>query len=287
MKTLKVATKGGKIIGEEYKLNITKPLAILEQQHNKYLANLPVWDRYIVWTYTLGSQPINRRLVGAPVSQKVSRQWAFSFFSNFIYGEQNISPLFQKLNRFFVDPNLFNQIDNDKKDKVAELVLTLYTENLQSIILESPKTVGDITVYKASTPYDIKLLENNFPFKLEQSPFNSTTYDPWFDFNAFLGSNSDTCCLWQITIPKGSHVLAITPSYQAYLIEREILLPYDSTFTVIGTKDVLMSYYEDREAPIRAQNGTPYIGELYRHDNWENRTILERPIRMLLATFMN
>lgn len=279
--------KGGKILGKEYELKITPELATLERQHNKYLANLPIWYQYIVWVYTLGSQPVNRRLVprSGPVDKRMSQKWTYELFKNFIYGLKNIGKSFKKYYQFFKDPELYKNLQSNEKDIISEQTLVLYTSNLQSVILNSPRTIGDIKVYKASTPYDTKLLENNFPFTLIQTPFNSTTYDPWFDFNAFLGSNTDPCCLWEITIPKGVHVLAITHPFQAYLTEREVLLPYGSEFTVIGTKMVEMSFYVNRDAPIREQGEIPRIGELYRHDNWENRTVLTRPIRMLIAEY--
>lgn len=275
--------KGGKILGKE--LNFTKALSTLENQHNRYLANLPFWDQYIVWTYTLGSQPVNRRLVGAPVDPKFSQKWTFEFFNNFTkYNTRAISPLFKKWDRFFKNPKLYWKLTDIERNSISEEVLKMYTMNLQSIILHSPPTTGNITVYKASTPYDNRLLENNFPISLPQPPFNSTSYDPLFDFNAFLGSNTDTCCLWELTIPKGSHVLAIAHPFQAYLTEREILLPYGSTFEVTSVQDVDMSYFRNKEAPIRVQNSPYSIGEVFRHDNWENRPIDLRRMRMLIGT---
>jgi hypothetical protein len=272
---------GGKIIGK--KLDFTKPLATLERQHNKYLANLPIWDQYIVWTYTLGSQPVNRRLVGAPVEPKFSHKWAYEFFNNFKYGARNVSPIFNRWSQFFQNPKSYLSLPDDDKNEIDEQLLSLYTYNLQSIILRAPPTTGEIIVYKASTPYDTRLLESNFPVILHQPPFNSTSFDPWFDYNAFLGSNTDTCCLWEITIPKGSHVLAIAHPFQAYLTEREILLPYDSIFEVISATEVDMSYYTDREAPTRTQNPPYLIGEVFRHDSWEQRPIDQRRMRMLIA----
>ena len=275
----RISSQGGKILGK--KLNFTKFLSTLERQHNKYLANLPMWDQYIVWTYTLGSQPVNRRLLGAPVDPKFSQRWTFELFNN--PDVKYLSPLFEEWVEFFKDPKLYLSLSDDEKNNIAEQVLERYTLNLQSIIMHSPPTTGDIIVYKASTPYDNRLLENNFPVSLPQPPFNSTTYDPWFDFNAFLGSNQDTCCLWELTIPKGSRVLAIAHPFQAYLTEREILLPYGSVFEVTDATEVDMSYFTNREAPIRTQNPPFNIGEVYRHDNWEQRPIDQRRMRMLIA----
>jgi signal peptidase I len=276
---------GGKIIGTE--LRITKALATLEREHNKYLANQPLWNQYVVWTYTLGSQPVNRRLVGFPVLPIFSQRWSYEFFNNFTYGLNEVGEMFKKYINLFANPNLYLKLTNQQKDEIAEDLLDLYSKNLQSIILNSPPTRGDIVVYKASTPYDEKLIKDNFPFTLEQTPFNSTSYDPWFDFGAFLGSNKDVCCLWEILIPKGSQVLAIAPSFQAYLIEREILLPYGSVFNVIGATNVGLSYWCTRETPTRVQNPPYYIGEVYRQDIWEQRELLERNVRLLIAIFSN
>ena len=281
----KCVNKGGKIIGKEFELKITKALATLELQHNKYLANLPIWYSYLVWTYTLGSQPVNRRLVGVPVSPKSSQDWTYQLFNNFMYGVENVGKTFKKYTKYFKDANLYKNLPDKQKEVISQDTLNLYTIDLQGVILGSPPTIGDIITYKASTPYDAKLVENNFPFTLKQTPFNSTTYDPWFDFNSFLGSNQDVCCLWQIHIPKGSHILAISHPFQAYLTEREVLLPVDSEFKVVGYRNVEMSYYENRDPPIRTQGDRPFIGELYRHDNWENRVIRQRNIRLLEAFY--
>jgi hypothetical protein len=65
-------------------------LATLEREHNKYLDNQPIWNQYIVCTYTLGSQPVNRRLVGLPVDSKFAHKWTFELFNNFTYGIQHV-----------------------------------------------------------------------------------------------------------------------------------------------------------------------------------------------------
>jgi hypothetical protein len=278
--------RGGKIIGT--KLIISRALAKLELQHTKYLSNLSIWDQYIVFVYTLGSQPVNRRLVGVPVTPKLANRWTFELFKNYQYGIKNIGRPFKKMAEYFINPNKFIYLSESLKNEITEEALELYTQNLQRIIMQAPVTSGNITVYKASTPYDEKLLQNSgFPFLLPQPPFNSTSFDPNFDFNAFLGSNSDTCCLWKITIPKGSHVLAIAHPFQAYLTEREVLLPIGSIFEVTGFKNVQLSYWNKREAPIKVQHSPYYIGEIYQHDNWESRSQSVRSVRMLNAIFHN
>lgn len=276
--------RGGKI--EDEKLDITRQLGRLELDSNKYLANLPIWDQYVVWTYTLGSQAVNRKLVGFPLKPSLENEWTLRLFTYFIYGIYNLGPSFMRLKQYFINPLLYSSLSVEEQNKISQIAINLYTINLQNIILGCPPTTGDIVVYKASTPYDIQLTEDNFPYTLQQTPFNSTTYDPWFDFNAFLGSNNDVCCLWEITIPKGSNVLAIAHPFQAYLTEREILLPFGCKFVVKGFKQSMMSYYLKREAPIRTQGKIPIIGELYRHDNWENRAQATKNMRVLIADFV-
>jgi len=275
--------RGGKIL--HTKLAITKPLATLEREHNKYIANLSIWDQYIVWTYTLGSQAVNRRLVGLPFDRRLSQKWAYELFSNFSYGLNEISTAFAEWRPLFENPSEYNRLPSSDKSRIADLLLDTYSKNLQTIILNAPVTKGNIVVYKASTPYDERLTGDQFPFTLPQAPFNSTTYDPWFDFNAFLGSSAATCCLWEISIPAGSHVLAIAHPYQAYLTEREILLPMGCSFNVLGYRYVTMSYYLTREEPIRTQQPPFEIGEVYRHDHWVRNDTNVRRIRMLIADY--
>lgn len=277
--------RGGKIIGKE--LKITPGLATLEREHNKYLANQPIWNQYVVWMYTLGSQPVNRRLTGIPTNEVMSQKWTFELFNNFKYGLDKIGYNFKKWIQYFKNPKLYVRLNATQKNIISNQTLNEYSKNLQSIILKAPITKSDIVVYKSSTPYDERLLQNNYPYEIKQSPFNSTTYDPWFDFNSFLGSSQDICCLWEIMIPRGSHVLAIAHPFQAYLTEREILLPYNSSFEVLGSQQVLMSYWGTREAPEKVQSSPYYIGEVYRHDNWDQKQLLQRNMKMLLAIFKN
>jgi hypothetical protein len=281
--------RAGKIEGTT--LQITPALATLERDQNKYLANLPIWGQFVVFTYTLGSQAVNRRLTGLPLigpdtsrgrpgplagGENLGQKWTFELFQNFTYGLDNLGGYFKQWTRFFKNPSLYLKLDNQQREEIAEKALDLYSRDLQSIILKAPVTTEDIIVYKASTPYDERLLSNTFPFTIPQKPFNSTTYDPWFDFNAFLGSNKDSCCLWEILIPQGSHVLAITHPFQAYLTEREIILPIGSSFEVINAGEVVMSYWAQREAPIKTQKKPPYrIGELYRHDHMINGILVK------------
>jgi hypothetical protein len=272
---------------EEITPNISPFLAFLELQDNKYIANLPLWDQYVIWTYTLGSQAVNRRLAGIPFSKDLSQKWAYDLFFNWRRYNAPIGYLFSSYRRLFVAPSAYMSLGDELRTSIADELLDKYSINLQHIIMGAPVTQGDITVYKASTPYDPRLEGNSFPFTLLQKPFNSTTYSPQFDFNAFLASNQATCCLWNILIPKGSHVMAITHPYQAYLTEREIILPIGCKLVVTGARQTDLSYHPIREAPERLQSNPPVIGEVFTHNPWEEREVRRRPVRLLLANYVN
>ena len=125
----------------------------------------------------------------------------------------------------FEDPEKLYTIDNPIL--ICKMIGSLYADDLQRIILNSPPTQGEIYLYKASNPYHELRVGNN----VLQKSFNSSSYSPFIDFSAFL-PNNPLCCMHKITVPEGSHVLFIPDSISAYPDEDEVIIPRESTVSV-------------------------------------------------------
>ena len=255
--------------GGKTKLLITPALSDLIQSHNKYQANLSVWEKYIIFRYTLGSTSVNSKLVGLSEMTKLI-DWTLKFFQYYNYrhyGLNSIKAPFDQWTNYFINPNAYGSLPSNKKQYLANQVITEFTKALQAIILKAPVTPGNINVYKVSSYYP------DLPQKLvggdkivAQKPFNSTTYDPTLNFIPFLGTDK-SCCFFHIMIPKGSRVLAIDLSLHAYPHEREILLPFNSSFdiTQIGT-DILNYISPTDQKYLTVQQYPLVFGEVFRLD---------------------
>lgn len=254
-------------------LKLTEELSDLLRSHARYLSNLPIWDQYLVWRYTLGSGAITKKLVtGKPDENDVG--WTYYFFNSYNtdhYGSGNIGYPYQRYQRYFENPKSYLGLPKPKQDDIAKFIIRRYVEDLERIILNAPPTPGEITVFKASGPYpglpidtpSGKLFNNGL--NVYQKPFNSTTYDPEFNFYPFLGPNK--CCLHQIIIPACSRVLAITPPFHAYPHERELLLPFGSTFEITSIDKILVNMIPpENQTYIKIQKSPYVIGEVYRID---------------------
>jgi hypothetical protein len=260
--------------GGNLSLRMTPGLSSLLLEHNKYQLNLPFWDQYLIWRYTLGSGSITSKLVGQDLTER-SLRWTYEFFSHYnleLYGEGNIGYPFRKYLQFFRNHKSYLAQNIEIQTKVANEILIEYSRQLERIILASPPTEAPIVVFKVSRYYDdLPALENGLSednsmiTSVYQKPFNSTTYDPQFNFLPFLADK--TCCLHVITIPKCSRVLAISSVLHAYPHEREILLPFGTTFNVIKVESSYLNLIPlDAQKFIKIQNKPYVIGEVYRID---------------------
>jgi hypothetical protein len=132
------------------------------------------------------------------------------------------------------------------------------------IILDAPVTIDEITVYKISSAYP-ELPEHisyNKNVEVIQLPFNSSTYDPQFNFAPFL---SDSSNFFTINIPKGSHVLAISSALHAYPHELEVLFPYDSLFNIYDMGNEIIDYISTKDQNFIEVQDKPYLlGQVYR-----------------------
>lgn len=267
-------------------LQMTLALSDLLLQHMKYQANLPLWDQYLIWRYTLGSGAVTRHLVGVD-SAKNDIYWTYYFFKSYNvkdYGLGNIGYPYQRYNNFFQDPKAYFALSEEEQRAIYREILDQYPKDLERLILNSPPTKEEIVVYKVSRPYPGLPLDAS-DLEVYQKPFNSTTYDPEFNFLPFL--SDEPCCLYTIKIPACSRVLAISPTLHAYPHEREILLPFGSTFDITETIEVALNTVPlENQHFIEIQKYPLVIGEVYRIDPLSCAQVTTRQIKMFISNLI-
>lgn len=254
----------------------TPQVLALVAEHTKYLVNLPLWKQYVVWRYTMGSATLNNYLLGR-LNDANPQLWTLYFFSYYnykLYGEDNIGKRYKHLTSYFRNPEHYWKLDAGSQDEITQYILKNFAEELNSIILNAPETQEDITVFKSSTPYDDLPGANDAVYDrgvaVNQRIFNSTTYDSELNFRKFLGAK---CCLFELSIPKGSRVLAIAPTLHGYPHEHEILLPFSTkrdpcSFLISESKKITINLPLDTEGELVAVQEEPFvIGEAYRESN--------------------
>lgn len=258
--------------GSSTKLEIKRNLSALILEHSKYVLNLPLFDQFILWRYTLGSGTLSTFLIGLPI-QDTAKYWIFLFFKYYKYSVSKISTKYKKFLEYFKSPELYLKLNSKIQDKITKSILTLYSKDLQRIILNSPKVKNPIIVYKTSSEYPLlpkrteyKNISLKKPFIVEQALFNSTTYDPQFNFAPFTTESSD-CCMYEIHIEKGQVCLYIPSEIHAYPHEREIILPMKTSFKIIKVSSIELDFISTSDQQfIQVQNPISSIGEVFRVD---------------------
>ncbi len=232
---------------------INAALNKLINEHNNYISKLNYWKRYLIWRYTLGSASINKYLLNI-VSEQILDQrvyWSYIFFNLYdLKYSKDIPASYKKFFPYFNNPKLI--LKDSNRYEIAEELIKKYIVDFTKVINKAPKNKDEIIVYKAATPYpEIKQKISKEKYDIVQKPFNSTTYNPNFNFNLFLGPQND-CCLFELTLPKGTTMLAVSNNVHAYPFEYEIILKPQSVFQVYDTTTIQLNYY-DQETPTYQQ----------------------------------
>lgn len=267
--------------GSLNRLIFSKSLSDLSLLHTKYISDLPLFYQYVVWRYTIGSGQVNINLIfnGDIPDKQRARIWVYQFFKYFNYSTKYIpdsmKPIFPP--KFVKNPRLVIKVKN-MSDSDVNTIIKSYTEILQRLIYDAPVTPEDVIVYKASSDYPgLPQNKNDFPKLVPQLPFNSTSYDPQFNYGLFTGP-STAGHLFEILIPKGSHVLFINPAFHAYPFENEILLPHSVSFNIKKSIPVELDFVSKENTKLhQIQDLTDvHIGPVFRlgypdHSNIEKR----------------
>lgn len=250
--------------GSSSELKVRANLSNFLLEQSKYVFNLDLWDKFLIWRYTLGSGSLNGFLIGINDVKK-SVFWCYLTFKYYNYPVEMIRDGFERFKKYFRNPDEYLMLADDVKIMISGELIQLYIIALNNIIRNSPVVRNTIVVYKTSSEYPGLPDKNNFsPKEVIQLPFNSTTYDPQFNFAPFTSPESD-CCMYEIFIEKGSRVLYIPSEIHAYPHEREILLPPGVVFDIIEHGLIELDYISMIDSNFVQTQDNPYhIGEVYR-----------------------
>lgn len=218
----------------------------------KYIEKLPDFNRYCIWRYTIGSASINSYLILGKLSDN-STQWIYLFFKYYknTFGKAKVLPKgWNKWFKYFDNPQASKNLsDSDKRDIIIQYIFTL-----QNIIKNGPKPTGTFHVFKVASPYpQLPKPEDKLPVEVLQLPFNSTTINPYFNFAPFINP-ANTCCFFDIEVPKGANCLYIPQELHAYPFEREIILPTNCIFRIENIRTGILDYVDSTSVnPVMVQ----------------------------------
>jgi hypothetical protein len=265
---------------------LTPSLSETLLDHTSYVSNLSLWDKFIIWRYTLGSGAINFSLVGIAKDDQIVF-WVYQFFRSWRYPSKNIHKRFQQYLTFFENPKAF--LYRSDKLSFAKSIISIFISQLERIILSAPPNRSPFNVYKVSSKYpelpdESTLSVNSIVF---QNPFNSTTYNSNFNFAPFIAEDA-TCCLHKILIPKGSRMLLIPAEFHAYPHEMECLLPFGSSLKVESiTTNTFFYIPKEQQKFILTQNLDDLrIGQVYLVDPVSNNTTKQKSLKYYVSTLI-
>jgi hypothetical protein len=266
---------------------ITPAISETLLDHTSYVSNLSLWDKFLIWRYTLGSGAINFSLVGIAKDDQISF-WCYQFFKSWRYPPKYIHSRFRPYLRYFENPK--ELLYRSDKLSISKSIISKFIHQLERIILSAPRNHSPFYVYKVSSKYpelpeESTLSVNSIVF---QKPFNSTTYNPQFNFAPFIAEDA-TCCLHKILIPKGSRMLLIPSEFHAYPHEMECLLPFGSSFKVESiTNNIFFYIPKEQQRFILTQNLNDLrIGQVYLVDPVSDNTTKRKTLKYYISTFLS
>lgn len=248
----------------------------------RYVTNLELFNKYLIWRYTIGSASINSFLIFNKLSDN-SDYWVYLFFQfwnntceSMGIDVTNVTKPFQKFNRFFQNPNIFGKAKkSDTKSKVTLAVINTYINELHLLVKNCPVVKGEgFHVFKVASKYPglPETNENFEPTNVLQIPFNSTTIDPSFSFAPFISKTGESA-FFDIFVGSGSKgVLYIPRIFHAYSFEEECLLNPGVVFEIESYTDEVINYINPADVKMElVQEPKPkeiVMGEVYRISEW-------------------
>ena len=246
--------------------NYNDSLLKFMQSCDEYVARLAIFNKFIIWRYTIGSASVNYVLIFNKIGDNAPR-WTYLFFKyhNNTFGGKQIDQDFKDFKWYFINPEAFNNLSLNEQIRISSTIINKYIKRLQNIILGAPKTTGKFHVFKVAPSYPgLPSRGSSLPVDVLQLPFNSTTINPYFNFAPFIASNADGN-LFDITIPSGSVCLFIPQDYHAYNFELEIILPFGSKFHITNIRQSNFDYVDPKSVnTVTVQNVNKIIvGPVY------------------------
>lgn len=239
-------------------------------KHEKYQMNLTDWNKFIIWIYTVGSSAVNGYLFGQE-DLRVMKMWCTRFRQLLMETSSSMSYTLPKPWKRF---QRFLSGGADLTPEEVRRFIALYSENLSLVIAEAPPTTAEFTVYKSSSPYPGLEVGS-----VKQLAFNSSSYRVDMNYSIFLPPDG-LCCMHKIRVPKGSHVLVLSPLLSAYPDEAEVLLPPNVSFEVFSTSFMKVSFNKTAVKWKEAQKLPRTVGPLYLYDYKADCDAKEKQVKL-------
>jgi len=277
--------------GSTTKFEVTAAISNALLDHTKYMTNLSLWKQFLVWRYTLGSGALNASLVGIAKDDQLV-YWVYNFFVSWNYNISKINAFFKRYATFFKEPKIF--LTRPDRIDIARNVIKEFIVQLEEVILNAPTINKPFIVYKVSSKYpdlpDTLITNNGFSMHdvVYQKPFNSSTYNPQFNFAPFLAEDA-TCCIHKIFVAKGSKVLMIPSELHAYPVEQECLFPFGASFDVQRIIEQEFNYIPkelQKFIPVQDTNNL-VVGQVYMVDPLSDNKVKRKLMRYYDSIFVN
>ncbi len=271
--------------GSETRFMVTSAIskALLEQ--TRYVSNLKLWEQYLIWRYTLGSGALNASLIGIAKEEQIT-YWVYNFFGAWNYTKESIDKSFKEYTKYFENAKVY--LLDKNREKIGKTIVQKVIRQLQKIIMEAPTIKTEFYVYKVSSKYPELPEEMSAMNIVNQKPFNSTTYNPQFNFAPFIAEEA-TCCLHRIKIKRGSEVLMIPAEYHAYPHEMECLLPFGAKFHVEQIGEAEFNYIpKEQQKFIEVQTKDNLkIGQVYMVDPVSDNKVKNKRLKYYVSELIN
>lgn len=248
-------------------MELSRELHETRLSHERYQMSLSDWDRFVIWSYTLGSSTVNSYLMGTLEKGDLS-----IWFERMMVTYSQVTR-----GKGYKLPFKFQPFFKGSKNQLA--FIKLYAKHLQKIILNAPPTKGTVKLYKASSPYPNLKIGNVY-----QQPFNSTSYRIDTNYSIFLPPGG-LCCMHEITVPKGSSVLFLSPLLSAYPDEAEVLLPYGVSFAVTRTTSYSLNVPKNTSVQWKKVQEPPFsIGPVFFYNYSMDCDTVKRQVKTYVST---
>ncbi len=165
---------------------------------------------------------------------------------------------------------------------------------MYTIIISAPRTRRPFAVYKGSTAYPGVPKDRPLPgpVTLLQVPFNSTSYDPAFNYGAFIAED-DHWLLWALHVPVNTPCLIISDLCHSLPFEQEVLFPPKISFRITSSKLAEMEYISKVEYRtkawrlVQADKLRPLLAPMYLLAQDYEPTLQKKVMHLLEATILS
>ena len=178
---------------------------------------------------------------------------------------------------------------------VAKAVMEQYIQDFTAVVNGAPVAAAPFSAYKGSIPYPGVPKDQPLRHSVDvyQKPFNSTSYDPAFNYGAFI-AEEEHWLLWNLQAPAGTHCLALSDLCHILPFEHEIVFPPGSTFRITSSTITDMIYIRKEDwlnlgkpggglRQVQAVTDPPLLAPIYMLDMSYRPRLYQKKMHLLTA----